>query len=267
MEQILKNNEEIKMKKLASKALFVIKAVLLVFIFLVVQAFLTGCDDFSVFSDKKKIHGSGNYVTRTMQIDGFHSIIVETFGNVELRQSENFEVSYTIDDNITKYVDIYKSGDNLIIDLDHDYDFQDYRYKILISMPDVRRLTTNSAGSINSEDKIVSDELYLTANSAGNLTLEIDVDKLHTNINSAGNIHLAGFADEHRSTLQSAGNLSAFGLETNKTYITVSSAGNARVLVNDYLDVNLSSVGSLYYKGHPQIHYNVSSMGNLIDAN
>ena len=205
--------------------------------------------------------------SHSLNINGFNSIVIQTFGNVQLTQAENFEITYTIDDNIVDYVEIYRSGNNLIVDIDDNYNYQDCSYNVTVSMPFIEKLTSNSAGSIRSLNTITSESLYLYANSAGSITSDLTATYLYTYINSAGNMNLMGFAETHRSNLESAGNLNAFDLETNTTIINVSSAGNGRVFVNNYLDATLSSAGSLYYKGHPEINYHSTSLGNIYDAN
>ena len=93
------------------------------------------------------------------------------------------------------------------------------------------------------------------------------MNTLHTVISSAGNIVLFGYADSHNANLTSAGNLSSFDLKTKYTTISISSAGNASIYVTDLLNATLSSVGSLYYKGNPQVQSRVSSLGNIHHVN
>jgi hypothetical protein len=43
--------------------------------------------------------------------------------------------------------------------------------------------------------------------------------------------------------------------------------GDCKVKVNETLDVDISSVGKVYYRGHPQITFTDSGLGDLINDN
>ena len=90
---------------------------------------------------------------------------------------------------------------------------------------------------------------------------------ISTSLSSAGNANLSGSVSTHEAYVSSAGGLHAFNLNTDTTTINLSSAGNAKVYVNDLLNANLSSAGSLFYKGNPVINAIVSSLGIIINAN
>ena len=200
-------------------------------------------------------------------ITGFDAIVVNTFGSVKVKQSDNFSVTVTADDNIMSYIQITKSNQALIVDIDDEYNYKNCRYNVFVEMPEIEHLTANSAGSISTEGNITGETIRLYANSAGSITINLETEKLYCTISSAGSITASGTSNYLYANLESAGNLHAFNLETNRTQVNVSSAGSAYVFVNDYLEANISSVGSVYYKGHPQLSYRISSIGSLIDSN
>ena len=142
-----------------------------------------------------------------------------------------------------------------------------FKLTIDITMTEVKSLSASSAGSIKSKNTFYADKVYLYLNSAGNIFLDLNVDELYSNVNSAGNLFVRGVANKHFSSVNSAGNMSAFSLETDSTIISLSSAGSAEVYVKKYLRATLSSIGCLYYIGHPVIEQHVSSLGSIIDSN
>jgi hypothetical protein len=52
-------------------------------------------------------------------------------------------------------------------------------------------------------------------------------------------------------------------MRSGQVTVTLSSSGNARLWVEESLDANLSSSGSVYYKGDPEVFDSHSSSGRV----
>lgn len=213
------------------------------------------------------IWGSGHYVTEIRTLPDFHSVEMSTAGNVNITYGTEQDVAITVDDNILKYITIAVHNGKLIIGVTPNTRLSNYNLTVNLTMTDLEELTTSSAGSIVGKNRFSADHVRLILNSAGNISLELEAEELNSSLSSAGNLFLSGSVVEHRSTLSSAGSLHAFNLNTDKTLITLNSAGNAEVYVTQLLDAGLFSVGSLFYKGNPKIISNITSLGRIINAN
>lgn len=246
------------------KILIIIKSTLFTIIYLLGFAFIQGCDNLLIDSDKERIHGTGNTVVGELDIENFSEVKIETFGNAVISQGEEYSISFEVDEAIVNRIEISKSGNALVIDIDHHYNYNNCEYTVYVTLPNIRKLYSNSAGNISGNTTIESEELFLCSNSAGNISLNLNVDNLESRINSAGNINLTGIAVNHYSVIESAGNLRAFGLESGEVDLIVSSAGDASVYVLNELNANISSVGSVYYKGNPSVQSRISNLGNLV---
>jgi hypothetical protein len=134
-------------------------------------------------------------------------------------------------------------------------------------MTDFDALVTNSAGSIRGLNTFVEDEITLMINSAGNIYLDLVAGQLNSICNSAGNLLLSGQVTDHHVMLSSAGNLFGFELMTVTSTIILNSAGSAQVSVSNLLDVTINSVGSVYYKGNPDVIQHINSIGRVFSAN
>lgn len=83
-----------------------------------------------------------------------------------------------------------------------------------------------------------------------------------------GNIELSGAdQDELSIVLTGVGNVSAFGMKAAGCTIMSTGVGNCEIFVLDNLNVTITGVGNVYYKGDPDIHSNVTGLGRLVDAN
>ena len=250
------------------------KALSYFFLLAVIVIFNTSCEDSSCPTcshwndiDNNNVHGSGNKVSEERIVSFFNSINHATVGQVNITYGETQEVIVTTDDNIQKYVKTKVENKKLNIYIDSDSGLSNFKLTIDIVLTELKSLSTSSAGNIASTNKFFADNVELYLNSAGNINLEVETNKLYSNINSAGNLILRGKANSHYSSLNSAGNLQGYNFETDTTKINVNSAGNAFVNVSDHLDVTLTSLGSLFYVGSPQITQNISGLGKVVNSN
>lgn len=58
------------------------------------------------------------------------------------------------------------------------------------------------------------------------------------------------------------GNVEAFGMEVTDCNISISGVGNCEVNVSDNLDIRISGVGHVFYKGNPLLKTDFSGVGN-----
>lgn len=245
------------------------------FILLIIMIiFNTSCDDNScpVCNEShnwntNNIKGSGNIIEEERTVPFFNSINHGTVGQVNITYGNTQQVIVSADDNIQQYVRTKVQDNTLQISIDSEFGLTDFSLTIDIVMTDLKSLSANSAGNIKSTNTFFADDVYLYLNSAGNIQLNLETKDLHSNISSAGNLFLRGKTDNHYAGLYSAGNLYAYDLETITSIVSVNSAGNAFVNVSDFLDATLTSLGSVFYIGYPQITQSINSIGRVVNSN
>ncbi len=83
-----------------------------------------------------------------------------------------------------------------------------------------------------------------------------------------GDIFLAGEAREELSIeLRGIGEVNAYDWPVNHCVVLHSGTGDCRVTVNNSLEVDIASVGNVFYRGTPQINCTDSGLGDLINNN
>lgn len=214
-----------------------------------------------------KIRGSGDLITEVRTFPDFHSVHISTAGKVYVTYGTNQQASVTVDDNVMEYITTTVSNGMLYIGVRHGVRLSRFNLTLNLTMTDLEELSTSSAGSFVGKNKFKADFVSFGLSSAGDISLDIEADRVNSSLSSAGDLFLSGTADQHQAVLSSAGDLHAFNLITNTTTVIVSSAGDAEVFANDLLDVTISSVGSVYYRGFPRIRQHISSLGRLISRN
>lgn len=211
----------------------------------------------------KTVTGHGNVVTKERKTDSFTGVKVSSGIDVYLKQGNNESVSVEADENLHEY--ILTEVRNGILNVYSEYNIRDAEKKrVYVTMKEVESVKTSSAGDVYGESTINSDNLELSASSAGNIKLDINSKKVEVDISSSGDITLTGETDMLRADLSSAGDLKAYELKSREADISVSSAGDADVNVSERLTARASSAGDVNYKGDPKyIDAHSSSAGGV----
>jgi hypothetical protein len=220
-----------------------------------------------VTSIPREIHGSGDLVSETRPLPGFNSIVANMVAYVELTPGASQEVVVTSDDNIIEYIVTPVYDGILYISLQDGIQLSDFTLDLEITVTDLEAVIINSATIVEGSDSFDVDELLFEMNSAGNINLVINADEVYSDNNSAGTIELSGAASRHNAAVSSVGPLRAFDLETDTTIVSANSIGNAYIKANLFLHATINSIGSIYYRGYPEIQLYDNSTGRLVNAN
>jgi hypothetical protein len=211
----------------------------------------------------KTVHGNHNVTKSERNTGSFTGIKVSSGVDVYLKQGDNEAVTVEADENIHEYIITEVKGGVL-----HVYTEANIRdaekERVYVTMKEIRSVETSSAGDIVGESPVRSDELRLSASSAGDINLEVYAREIDLNISSSGDMTLKGETDEMDADLSSAGDLNAYDLRAKEADISVSSAGDADVYVTDKITARASSAGDINYKGDPKfIDVHTSSAGGI----
>jgi hypothetical protein len=137
--------------------------------------------------------------------------------------------------------------------------------KIYLVYEELNSIRVNSAGDVKGENTLNTDDLEIRLSSAGDLDLEVQAKQIHCDISSSGDARLSGSTDILEADLSSAGDLYAYDLKAKKCFVSVSSAGDARVYAEEEFDLRCSSAGSIYYKGEGRVtRSSRSSAGSIV---
>jgi citrate lyase gamma subunit len=211
----------------------------------------------------RTVSGHGHVVTKERKTDSFTGVKVSSGIDVYLKQGNNESISVEADENLHEY--ILTEVRNGVLNVYSEYNIRDAEKKrVYVTMKEVNSIKTTSAGDVFGESPINSDNLELSASSAGDIKIEVNSKKLDIDISSSGDITLTGETDMLRADLSSAGDLNAYELKAREADISVSSAGDADVNVSERLTARASSAGDINYKGDPKyIDAHSSSAGGV----
>jgi hypothetical protein len=218
------------------------------FLIIILTIGITVCADGQI---RRTVYGNNHVVKKEREAGKFTGLRVSSGIDVYLRQTGNESIAVEADENLHEYI-ITEIKDGIL----HVYTEANIREaemkKVYVTMKDINSLKTTSAGDIIGETSIKTDNLELSASSAGDIKLEVYAKEIEANISSSGDVTITGEADILNADLSSAGDLNAFGLEVREADVSASSAGDADINVSERLKARASSAGDVNYRGNPK---------------
>lgn len=212
---------------------------------------------------RKTVYGNNDVVTKERKTSSFTGLKVSSGIDVYLTQGNNESISVEADENLHEYIITEVKGGVLNVYSDANIRRAE-RKRVYVSMKNIESIKTSSAGDVIGETPVKSSTLKLSASSAGDIKIEVQVDDLSVDISSSGDITLSGNADMLEVDLSSAGDLNAYNLTVREADVSVSSAGDADVYVTERLQARASSAGDINYKGNPKyLDAHSSSAGGI----
>jgi hypothetical protein len=189
----------------------------------------TGCENWGIDDDTRKVVGTGPLVTKTLTLDAFSKI-------------ENTGVAYIYVTLGSPQSVVLKAQQNVIDEM--------------------------TIGVISNELKIGLKEGVNIAE-ADTIRFDITIPEITSvTLTGVGDYILSGdYQEELAISLTGVGKVKAFDLEVGTCTINITGVGDCEVNVKNELIVTITGVGDVYYKGDPNRDQSVSGVGRIIDAN
>ncbi len=212
---------------------------------------------------RKTVTGNKNVTKEQRTAGSFDGVKVSSGVDVYLTQGDQNNIVVEADENLHQY--IKTDIEDGVLKVYSDANIRDAeRKRVYVTMKQINSLATTSAGDLYGETPVKTDNLRLTANSAGDIKLEVYAKTVEANGSSSGDITLSGEAESMEASLSSAGDLNAYDFKVKKADVSVSSAGDADIYVTDDLVARASSAGDINYKGNPaKVDAHSSSAGGV----
>lgn len=202
-------------------------------------SFLVGCRDWGIMG----VRGNGKVVTENREIDNFTELELGGAYNVEIKVGNEPGIVISGEQNLLKYIRTRQDGDRLIIDTKKNISPRK-EIKIIITVPKLNLLDASGACDIYAEN--------------------ISSDRFTLDLSGAGSVELNGKVEKFRIDASGASSLEAKNLKAKNVIISLSGAGSADVYASEYLDAEVSGVGSITYYGNPKnVKKDVSGVGSI----
>jgi len=216
------------------------------------------------------VRGSGKLETKEYDYSGFTSVEIGYAFEVEVIQSDSFNVEITADDNLFEYIQVDKRGDTLEIRLRSGYAY--FATKVAsITMPTLDHLSLSGASRGAVSGFSSSDSMKFNVSGASTLDIEdmeagdtsleisgasrvsgtIKIDDGTFEVSGASTVELDGNADDLTAEVSGASTLALDGFIVANADVEISGASNTTINTSGNLDITLSGASKLEYIGNP----------------
>ena len=201
-------------------------------------------------SDKDRIEGSGNVITRDVAVQSFDQLQVNGVFNVVLMQGGKEAVKIEADDNLQQLFEVKNEGGKLIVDMKKDSHFNTKKkMTVYITFKNLKSMDLKMVGNLSSEGNLNFGDLALDNKSVGSVDLALSAQKLDIKNKSVGNLKLRGKADNAIIKSSSVGSIKATDLVVQTMDIDNDGVGSAEVNAAKELKVKESFLGKVKNAG------------------
>ncbi len=197
-------------------------------------------------SDKPKIEGSGNVITRDIAIQSFDELQASGVFNVVLTQGSKESVKIEAEDNLQDLFEVKNEGKKLIVSMKKDSHFNSKKKMVVyISFKNLKSMDLKMVGNLTSEGNLNFDNLSLDNKSVGSVELKLAAQKLDIKNKSVGNLKLSGKAENAVIKSNSVGSIKASDFVVQMMDIDNDGVGSAEVNAIKELKVKESFLGKV----------------------
>ena len=213
--------------------------------------------------DVDSIVGSGVVATESRPITEFNSIYIEGSYNLNIRQGDSYKLFLKMDDNLL---------DNTITEIDGDVlhiknissVLHSSANDIYVTVKDIDNITL--VGSINLSNSNVLTLTNFSVIGAGSCDIDMNIHSNSIFLELAGSskVNLKGVTHSLDIEMAGYGDFNSLDLYSENVTLNISGAVSSKVFSKDYLDVNISGTGKVFYKGNPVLIKETSRNGRVL---
>lgn len=209
------------------------------------------------------LHGDGHTIRKEILIEApFTSIKLKGSLHAFIRQHSVAGIEITGDSNLLQHLVFDFSDDELIIRQTRNFHLTE-PVKLMISMPDLRKISAEGASEIEIKDTLRADEFSIKIEGAAMARLTLNCASFKSEISGAGEIILTGRASQSEHVINGAGKLSAEEMLVVHQKVKINGAGKAKVTAKETLDATINGAGIIEYSGDPSITEKINGIGKI----
>jgi hypothetical protein len=203
-----------------------------------------------------KIEPSSNIVKNEYKMSAFDQMDVDVMANVKFIQSsgDDYRVVLSCPDNYVELIgfEVEKDGELEINFLRNNVNIDAKNVDITVYAPNLRKLENGGVASVEI-DHLKGDRIELENSGVGALYLSgLQFVDIAVECSGVGGIELAGTADRVRMECSGVGSIKAEQLKAKSVKAEVSGVGGITCYASEYIEGEVSGVGSLKYGGNPK---------------
>lgn len=202
--------------------------------------------------------------TQTRSLKTFHALRVE--GPVDVRLIKGSAPSVRIETKgfPTGKVEAEVTGFTLRIALEGSVFRNNSKVDVWVTYKDLDRISASGAGNIFGNEMLRTKFLELEATSAATIEVEAEADRVSIESSTAGQVIIGGKTNMLEIDCTTSAGVDAYRLSAEEVNAGIKTAGSAKVHVLKAIEAEVSTAGSLRYRGSPERSNLQSATGGSI---
>ena len=135
--------------------------------------------------------------------------------------------------------------------------------EISITMAQLTEIDLNGSGDIVGETAFHADEMEISVNGSGSITLEIYTEDLEISVNGSGNVNLNGSAEKCEIDVNGSGDINSKELTIETASCSTNGSGDTKIHVTKKLSASINGSGDIRYVGSPDLKLSKNGSGDL----
>lgn len=199
---------------------------------------------------------------RDFSVIDFDRLEMGSAFNIIVEQGNSYSVTVKGDRRNINDLDVYKSGNTLIIEFEDNANRRHDTY-ITITMPTLKSINFSGASDSRIRGFESDDELNVFLSGASVLQLDADFREIDAIVSGASTLRLHGHGDELTANISGASNLQAFDYAVREASIDISGASEGKITATDELRVSAAGASSVLYRGDPAVSSTTSGASSV----
>jgi len=182
----------------------------------------------SCTKEYSRIEGIGTITTETLLLEDFSGIVVEGADDVFISYGPEQKVEVTGHPNIISRIQTEVHNGTWNVELERG-NYGRYELTYYLTLPSLEQVSNIGSGNVSVSDPMETDQLDIT--------------------------------------ILGSGSFFGFPLSSLDCQVDIVGSGNCEITAGSSLDVSIEGSGSVFYKGTPTIHDQISGSGRVVDSN
>ena len=224
----------------------------------------------SACENDNTVKPSANVTTQDRTIEDYSGIEISTAFTVDVTFSSTEEkIVIEANDNLHAYIDVIKSGNNLVIKIKDNINIQgNSTLKAHITTGNtLDEIFIAEASLVTLNNQLEATDVTVGLAGASFLNGPIAAQSITIFADGASNVTLQGTANTFTVNAAGASLVGSFDMITQNANLLLSGASNASITVNGIIDLTASGASVLTYKGSATInHLDLSGGSQIVKA-
>lgn len=242
------------------------KQVIILFVLTTMLLMNYSQDSYSQDNDIK-LKGKGTITREVRKLDAFDKLSAKGAYKLFINQSDNVKVEVETNENLQQYIETYVDNDELIIRTKDGYSIRNSdEMNIIISVPDLKKLSIWGAVIIDQKNKLIFNELNVDV--FGSSSIDINLEANVLNLESSGVSRCRFYGKTNKLNVNTSGMvvLDAINFKAKECDLYLSGFGKSQIFVTEELNIDVSGFGKVEYWGNPkEVNNNSSSYAIVRD--